>query len=345
MKVLDETVKSQILFEYCKQAALSLRFKKIAMNSISTECVFCGTKKIKGTVFFANTGRLCYICWRASCPCHEAIHASKWLKEVNPSLYQAYLDDIRKKETSSDLDVQKLQEKFIEQFKKQQAVHKKEIEQKKFLDNLATKHFKHIEDGTTLSRQAIDYCKKRMIPEKVWKKFFICHEGKYHDRLVIPFYNKDGKVEYFQARTLLKNVEPRYMNRLAETQLYNRDFIDNSKPVFVLEGPIDSLFVENAVATCGASSSSKNDAELDKFSNVFYIFDNDEAGNKKAGQLVRKHKNVFMWNKFLNDAGIDRKEVKDINDLVLKLHKTDKFTYSDLSNYFTDITDEFMCYL
>lgn len=345
MKLLDEITKSQILFEYCKQAALSLRFKKIAMNSISTECVFCGTKKMKGTVFFANTGRLCYICWRASCPCHEAIYASKWLREVNPSLYQAYLEDIRKKEGSSDLDIQKMQEKFVEQFKKQQAIQKKEVEQKKFLDNLATKYFKHIEDGTALSKQAIDYCKKRMIPEEAWKKFFICHEGKYHDRLVIPFYNKEGKVEYFQARTLLKNIEPRYMNRLAETQLYNRDFIDSSKPVFVLEGPIDSLFVENAVATCGAGSSSKNDAELAKFDNLFYIFDNDEAGNKKAGQLVRKHKSVFIWNKFLNDYGINRKEVKDINDVVMKLNKTDKFNYTELANYFTDITDEFMCYL
>lgn len=344
MKVLDEITKSQILFEYCKQAALQLRYKKISPTGISTECVFCGAKKMKGTVFFANTGRLCYICWRASCPCHTAIHASKWLKEVNPALYGAYMDDISKRNNATDDEIQKMQEKFVEQFKKQQAIQQKEIEQKKLLDNMATKYFKHIEDGSALSKVAIDYCQKRMIPEEVWKKFFICHEGKYHDRLVIPFYNKDGKVTYFQARTLI-NVEPKYMNRIAETQLYNKDFIDKTKPVFVLEGPIDSLFLENAVATCGAGSSSKLDADIAKFENVFYIMDNDEAGNKKAGALVRQHKNVFMWNKFLNDYGINRKEVKDVNDVIVKLKKTDKFTYNDLRNYFTNITDEFMCYL
>lgn len=344
MKTLDENSKSQILFEYCKQAALQLKHKKITPTAISTECIFCGSPKLKGTVFFANTGRLCYICWRASCPCHNAIHAAKWLKELNPSLYQAYLNDIARREYASDADIQKMQEQFAEQFKKQQEIQRKEIEQKKLLDNMSTKYFKHIEDGSELSKKAIEYCQKRMIPEEVWKKFFICDEGKYHDRLIIPFYNKDNKVTYFQARSLT-NIEPKYMNRIADTQLYNKDFIDKSKPVFVLEGPIDSLFLENAVATCGAGSSSKLDAEIAKYEEVFYIMDNDEAGNKKAGALVRQHKNVFMWNKFLNDYGLDRTKIKDINDVIVALKRTNKFTYNELHNYFTNITDEFMCYL
>jgi len=344
MTKLDELTKSQILMEYCKQAALQLQHKKIALNSISTECVFCGSKKMKGTIFYANTGRLCYICWRASCPCHTAIHAAKWLKEVNPALYSAYLDDISNKETKSASDILKMQEQFAEQYKKQQEIQKKEIEQKKMLDNNATKYFKHINDGSALSQKAIDYCESRMIPKEVYEKWFIAHEGKYHDRVIIPFYTKAGKVSYFQARSLI-GVEPKYMNRIAETQLYNRDFIDKTKPVFVLEGPIDSLFLENAVATCGAGSSSKIDAEIAQFDQVFYILDNDEAGNKKAGKLVREHKNVFIWNKFLTDFGINPKSVKDINDVIVYLKKTDKFTYSDLQNYFTNITDEFLCYL
>ena len=60
---------------------------------------------------------------------------------------------------------------------------------------------------------------------------------------------------------------------------------------------------------------------------------------------MRAHKNVFIWNKFLNDYGINPKEVKDINDVIVKLKKVDKFTFTDLQNYFTNITDEFMCYL
>ena len=36
---------------------------------------------------------------------------------------------------------------------------------------------------------------------------------------------------------------------------------------------------------------------------------------------------------------------QDINDVIVYLKKTDKFTYSDLQNYFTNITDEFLCYL
>ena len=344
MTKLDELTKSQILMEYCKQAALQLQHKKIALNSISTECVFCGSKKMKGTVFYANTGRLCYICWRASCPCHTAIHAAKWLKEVSPTLYAAYIDDISNKEKGSVTDITKMQEQFAEQYKKQQEIQRQEIEQKKLLDNAATKYFKHIDDGSELSKRAIAYCENRMIPKEVYSKWYIAHEGKYHDRVIIPFYTKSGKVSYFQARSLI-GVEPKYMNRIAETQLYNKDFIDKTKPVFVLEGPIDSLFIDNAVATCGAGSSAAIDAEIAKYEQVFYILDNDEAGNKKAGKLVRAHKNVFIWNKFLNDYGINPKEVKDINDVIVKLKKVDKFTFTDLQNYFTNITDEFMCYL
>lgn len=344
MPVLDELTKSEILLQYCKQAALGLQHKKIFANSISTECPFCGTKKLKGTVYLANTNRLCYICWKASCPCHTAVLASKWLKLVDPRLYESYKADVKAKASGSPDALSKLQAQFAAEHQKQMIKEQEELERRRLLDTMAAKKFVPIEDGTDLSKKAVEYCKKRMIPEDIWKKFYICHEGKYHDRLIIPFYNKAGKIEYFQGRTLI-GLEPKYMNRLAETKLYNKDFVDKDKPIIVLEGPIDAMFIDNAVATCGAGSSSALDAQLNKFEQVYYIFDNDEAGYKKAGKLVRDHKHVFMWGKFLNDFGLDPKKIKDINDVILAMNKTDKFSYNDLQSYFTNITDEFMCYL
>lgn len=344
MPVLDEITKSQILLQYCKQAALGLKHKKITANGVLTECPFCGSKKLKGTIYIANTNRLCYICWRANCPAHNAIIASKWLAEVNPSLYLAYKSDLHNKMTASEDDIAKMQAQFADEHKKMLIKQQEELNEKKILDKAAAKNFIQIDDGTELSKKAIEYCKSRKIPEEIWKKFYICHEGKYHDRLIIPFYNKAGKIEFWQGRTLI-NLDPKYMNRIADTQLYNRDFIDPTKPVVVLEGPIDSMFIENAVATCGAGSSGNLDAQLAKFEQLYYILDNDAAGIKKAGKLVREHKNVFIWNKFLNDFGLKAAEIKDVNDVVLKLNKNEKFTFKELQNYFTNITDEFMCYL
>ena len=304
-----------------------------------------GTKQLKGSIFFANTNRLCYICWRASCPCSKAILATKWLQKVDPALYQDYKNDIALQEGRSSEDkiaLQKQIEKENEQILLQQKI---ELAKKRQQDDQETKKFVSIHDKSELANIAIEYCKKRHIPEEIYNKFYICHDGKYHDRLIIPFYTKDNHIEYFQGRTL-KNLEPKYMNRCsAETHLYNRDFIDKSKPVFVLEGPIDSLFIENAVATCGAGSSAMLDKEIAEFPQVYYILDNDAAGNKKAGKLVRQHKNVFLWAKFLKDMGIGLKDVKDINDVMLKTNRISQFTYKDLKEYFTNITDEFLCYL
>lgn len=345
MQNLDDLTKSHILLQYCKQAAIRLKHKKIAADSILTECPFCGSTKLKGTIYLANTNRLCYICWRANCPAHEAMIASKWLAAVNPSLYLTYKDDIRDKLINGNKDdITKLQAKFANEHQQMLIKQQEEINEKKLLDKVAAKNFIKIEDGSELSKKAIEYCKSRKIPEEIWKKFYICHKGKYHDRLIIPFYNKDYKIEFWQGRTLI-NLDPKYMNRIADTQLYNRDFIDSSKPVIVLEGPIDSMFIDNAVATCGAGSSSNLDLQLAKFEQLYYILDNDAAGNKKAGKLVREHKNVFMWSKFLNDYGLNANEIKDINDVILKINKNDKFMFKDLQNYFTNITDEFMCYL
>lgn len=344
MTKLDDLTKSHILLQYCKNAALPLKHK-FGLNGFTVECVFCGTKKQKGTIFMTNTNRLCYICWHPDCVAAKAMLATKWLKEVDASAYLAYKNEINETENSSDTDVDKIRKQIAAANRKILEKQKLELEQRLLADNESTKYFRKIDDGTPLSAVAIDYCKKRMIPEEIWRKFFIAHEGKYHDRLIIPFYNKDGKIEYFQGRALT-NIDPKYMNRCStETHLYNRDFVDKTKPVFVLEGPIDSMFVENGVATCGAGSSANLDRELASYEQVFYIMDNDEAGNKKAGQLVRQHKQVFLWSKFLNDLGIGLHDVKDINDLIIKLNKTDKFTYKDLQNYFTNITDEFMCYL
>lgn len=346
MTKLDDLTKSHILLQYCRQAAAGVRHKFNTGTSLSVECPFCGTKEIKGTIFMSNTNRLCYICWKASCPCSsKAVLATKWLKEVDSTAYAAYKAEISKIEQGESKEVENLNQKIEEENSRLMELQQKELERRRWRDNESTKKFVKITDGSELSKTAIAYCESRHIPEEIWKKFYIAHEGKYHDRVIIPFFNKDGKIQYFQGRSLI-GAEPKYMNRCStETYLYNKDFIDPSKPVCVLEGPIDSMFIENAVATCGAGSSAKLDKIISEFDYPYYIMDNDTAGNKKAGMLVRNHKYVFLWSKFLNDKGLPLDSVKDINDVILKLGKTDKFKFDELQDYFTNITDEFLCYL
>ena len=150
MPVLDELTKSQILLQYCKQAALGLKHKKIAANGIITECPFCGSTKLKGTIYLANTNRLCYICWRANCPAHSAIVASKWLAEVNPSLYLAYKSDLHNKMNATEDDLAKMQAQFADEHKKMLIKQQEELNERKILDKAAAKNFVQIDDGTDL---------------------------------------------------------------------------------------------------------------------------------------------------------------------------------------------------
>ena len=336
---IDNVTKAYILETYLRQAVLPFKHKSLA-KQIQIECVYCGDKRLKGTLFLTNNNNWAYICWKASCPCSgHAISAEKWLKKVDSYLYEQYIKELYKQ---IDKPNDTFKNKAIEAQLKAEKQEKLELEEKKRTDMEATKKFLPILIPSGISKIALGYCKKRMIPENVYKKFFVCNEGKYKGRLFIPFYKKDGKISFFQGRSLYKYIEPKYMSKIGNTALYNFDFIDKSKEIVVLEGPIDSMFIENATATCGAGSSGNLDSQLVGL-NCFYLFDNDEAGNKKAGQKVREGKSVFIWSKFLNDYGLT--DVKDINDVIIKLNKKDKFKFEELRPYFTNILDEFLIYI
>ena len=85
--------------------------------------------------------------------------------------------------------------------------------------------------------------------------------------------------------------------------------VDKTKPIYVVEGPIDSLFVDNCIAVAGTSFD-KVESVLDINSLVF-IFDN-QPRNKEVCKIMEKHirKNMKMviWPQQVQE--------KDINDMV-----------------------------
>ena len=186
---------------------------------------------------------------------------------------------------------------------------------------------------------AIHFCKSRLIPEEVWKRFYYCDEDKYRGRVIIPFYDKDGKIEFFQGRTLDKDNDVKYLSRVGSTALYNWDFVDKEKPIAVLEGPINSMFVENSTATVGAGSSGEIDDKL-KNLNCWFIFDNDKGGRKNAWKRVNQGRPVFMWSSFIFDYNLPT-DINDINDVIMYLKRRKKFTIEELRRYFTRYPDQY----
>ena len=169
-------------------------------------------------------------------------------------------------------------------------------------------------------RYAVHYAKSRHIPRKHWDKLYFTERfqeiaktvGKEvgnGPRLVIPFFDKEGNMFAMQGRAL-DDDKIRYITLVFDKQqelLYGTDRVDLEKPFVVVEGPIDSLFLENAIATAGVGNVS------DKYlPNATICLDN-EPRNKDIVRIAKKNLErgfkVVIWS--------DGNHFKDINDMVL----------------------------
>lgn len=103
--------------------------------------------------------------------------------------------------------------------------------------------------------------------------------------------------------------------------------------VYVFEGGIDSFFLPNSIGLCGVG---RNFELVESLPKTRYFFDNDSAGYERTIQKAREGKNVFLWDKFLNENGFDKK-IKDFNDLIVYLVRNRiKFDFTDIEKYFSD---------
>ena len=108
-----------------------------------------------------------------------------------------------------------------------------------------------------------------------------------HPRLVIPFFDEDNKMFAFQGRAFGKE-NPKYITIILDSKkdkVYGLNNVDWNKKVYVVEGPIDSLFLPNCIAVAGADLNMS-------LKNAVYIFDN-EPRNK---QIVDKMQQLIFLN-------------------------------------------------
>jgi hypothetical protein len=143
-----------------------------------------------------------------------------------------------------------------------------------------------------------------------------------HPRIIIPFIGTDGKWFGYQGRSLDPLDKMRYITIMLDEdhpKIYGLNKIKPKSTVYVVEGPFDSLFVENAVAMCGADVCI-SDYNLD----IVYVFDN-EPRNKQICDRVSKAINngdkVVIWNSNIKQ--------KDLNDMVLAGHNVQSLVESN----------------
>ena len=127
----------------------------------------------------------------------------------------------------------------------------------------------------------VEYCKSRKIPKEIYTKWYFAEDDAYKNRMIIPFYDNNGNIYYYQGRAMYSWMLPKYKSRKGSgwNNVYNFYNVNRNDPVAVLEGPIDSIFTENSIGMTGLKI---KDPRLVNFSNRFFLVDNDTSGKKIA---------------------------------------------------------------
>ena len=163
------------------------------------------------------------------------------------------------------------------------------------------------------------------------KTFYLSLNDPVHkNRLVLPFYDENDKIVYYQTRGLVNkdlHERPKYLSKMnTEKCLYGIHNVNpNIDSVFIFEGPIDSYFVENGLATCGITERSnkiftarqKEQINRLNFYDKVYVLDNqyqDTAALNKSIILAENNEKIFIWPKKL-------KRFKDFNDICVAGNK------------------------
>jgi transcription elongation factor Elf1 len=128
-----------------------------------------------------------------------------------------------------------------------------------------------------------------------------------HPRLIIPFRGEDGEVFAYQGRAF-GNEQPKYITIKIDAdrdKIFGLDKVNKDKPILVVEGPLDSLFLDNCIAVAGADFSSME-------GDLTVIYDNEPRNkeiNKQIEKTIDQGKSVCLWP--------DTMVCKDINDMII----------------------------
>ena len=280
------------------------KFKKVKNDLYNFRCPICGDSqkhknKARGYFYVVknNTNFKCH-------NCGASLSLNNFLKTIDTTLHKQYtLEKFKEGHTGKGFVVEgpKLE------FKK--PVFKTKLDLPRASVNDAAREY---------------LINRRLDPEKFYftdsfkkwtntkKQTF---DSTYRDeaRIIIPMYDKTKTLIGFQGRSLVPN-SVKYITVMIDEEapkIYGLDNINEELPVYVVEGPFDSTFIDNSVALCGS------DGDLGYFegSSIVLVYDNEPRNREivnRIGKCIDRGEKVVIW-----PNGVEQ---KDINDMVLAGH-------------------------
>ena len=313
---------------------LSSRLERFAWkkdNLANCRCPLCGdsqknTSKARG-FFYEKGGSYYYKCH--NCGASHSLYT--FLEFVDPTLKNEYqLERYRSNQTPRPKRVQIKATGVEKMFGKRKP---KEVVKSKLLVPINELDADH---------PARIFVKHRMIPKEKYDLLYFTESfGEYikeltgvvvlspEPRLVLPFFDKDGNIVAAQGRSLNMGSSTGSIDRENDTTRKTLRYVTIKSPdapeklwfgqwrvnpkkrIYIVEGPIDSLFLDNCIAMVGASGLNNIPEHL-KDSEGVYILDNEPRNQqivKLMERLIDSGRKVCIWPRSVM--------LKDINDMII----------------------------
>jgi hypothetical protein len=277
------------------------KFKRVKSDLYTFRCPICGDSqknknKTRGYLYPVknNTNFKCH-------NCGASLSFNNFLKEMDPVLHKQYtLEKFKEGHTGKGFVVEAPKLEF------KKPVFKKSLNLPKASSNPVAKEYLE---------------KRKLNPEKFYfadkfkewtntQKVTFDTIGRDESRIIIPMYDRDNNLIGFQGRSLVPN-SVKYITVMLDEEapkIYGLNTIDQNLPVYVVEGPFDSTFVNNSVALCG----SDGDVRCLEGSSIVFVYDNEPRNREivnRISKCISRGQSVVIWPSGIVD--------KDINDMVL----------------------------
>ncbi len=300
----------------------NFKWKKDTLANCS--CPMCGDSqrnKTKARGYFYQKGNdFFYKCHN----CNHGCNLYNFLKDVAPSLCREYSLERYRNGENGKSNYKKPEKDDLFRFRDSKPKFKTKDALLKNLTPL---------NDLPEDHPAVKFANIRIIPKQHWKLLYFTEDfGDFMEeldpdclptgaepRLVIPFFNSHGKVVGAQGRAINMKDEENARTTLKYITVKGDKSIDRlwygmwrtnpKKRVYVVEGPIDSLFLSNAVAIVGAGAL-KEIPDRFKDSKMTWIMDNEPRNRQVCSyieKLIELGRDVCIWPRKMLE--------KDINDM------------------------------
>ena len=295
------------------------KFKRVKANLYNFRCPLCGDSqkhKNKARGYFyqvkTNTNYKCH-------NCGASLSFNNFLKQIDTTLHKQYVMEKFKEGHAGGRNFVVDEPKF--EFKK--PIFKKKLNLPKASD-------------VPIAREYLE--RRRLNPSKFYfaqkfqewvntQKQTFSNIVKDECRIIIPMYDTNSELIGFQGRSLGPNSVKYITVMLNEEapKIYGLDQIETKKPIYIVEGPFDSTFVENSVAMCGSDI----DIRTFGWSDYIWVFDNEPRNREivnRISKTIDRGDKIVIWPSTVTE--------KDVNDMTMSGHNVmnllESNTYSGL---------------